>query len=68
MVKIPRVNRFECCGCSLCTLALPEVFRMSPEGVSEAYNFQNIKPKEIEKVMNDCPVNCIHWYEQNGNN
>lgn len=63
MTKIPRVNTYECAGCALCTIALPEVFRMVPEGKSEVYAIDKAEKTAIQKVMNDCPVGCVHWYD-----
>ncbi|MEA2069855.1 MAG: ferredoxin [Asgard group archaeon] len=64
MAKEPRVNVHECCGCGICVYALPEVFRLSPDGTAVAYSPESASKKEITKVINDCPVNCIHWYEK----
>lgn len=64
MAKIPRVNKYECCGCALCVYALPEVFRLNPDGYSEVIEDNTISAKEIQKVMDDCPVRCVHWYEK----
>ncbi len=62
MTQVPRINRHECCGCGLCTLTLPEVFRLIPEGISEVFAPTNAKHKEIQKVIDNCPVNCVHWF------
>ena len=61
--KIPRINQNECCGCGICAYALPEVFRLNPEGKSEAYAPDNAEKKKIQKVIDDCPVMAIHWYK-----
>jgi len=63
MTKIPRVNTFECTGCALCKYALPEVFRMTPEGISEVYASNKAEKTAIQKVMDDCPVSCVHWFD-----
>ncbi len=65
MIKVPRINRYECAGCGLCTLSLPEVFRLTPEGISEVYGPTNAKPAAVQKVIDDCPVNCVHWFKAN---
>lgn len=62
MTQVPRINRHECCGCGLCAIALSEVFRLTPEGISEAFAPTNAKPASIQKVIDNCPVNCVHWY------
>ena len=61
MGKVARVNRYECSGCSLCTIALPEVFRLTPEGIAEAYS-NDFDVKKVQTVIDDCPVMAIHWY------
>lgn len=63
MTKIPRVNSYECAGCGLCTFALSEVFRMTPEGISEVFAPEKAKKAAIQKVMDDCPVGAVHWYD-----
>ena len=63
MAKVPRVNPFECAGCALCTYALPEVFRLTPEGKSEVYGPDKAKKAVIQKVMDDCPVGAVHWFD-----
>lgn len=60
--KVPRVNKYECSGCALCAYALPEVFRITPEGFSEAYSTSGCTEKQIQKIMDNCPVNSIHWF------
>ncbi|MBN1328868.1 MAG: ferredoxin [Candidatus Heimdallarchaeota archaeon] len=62
--KIPRVNNSECCGCGLCTFALPDVFRLTPEGKSEVYAPEKADEKLVQKTIEDCPCMCIHWYRQ----
>jgi len=63
MTKIPRVNIHECAGCGLCSIALSAVFRMAPEGQSEVYTYDKAEKAAIQKVMNDCPVGCVYWYD-----
>ncbi|MHA1367059.1 MAG: ferredoxin [Candidatus Heimdallarchaeota archaeon] len=64
MVDIPRINRHECCGCRLCVYALPAVFRLTPEGISEVYATEGASKAEIQKVMDNCPISCVHWFKQ----
>jgi ferredoxin len=64
MVEVPRINRYECCGCRLCVYALPEVFRLTPDGISEVYAPEAASRADIQKVMDDCPIGCVHWYKQ----
>ncbi len=65
MVKIPRVNHYECAGCSLCVIALPEVFRLTPDGFSEVYAPNGANKDKVQKVMDNCPVGCVHWFDKN---
>jgi ferredoxin len=65
MSEIPRINQSECCGCGLCTYALPEVFRMTPEQKSEAFAPEKAEKNDIQKVIDDCPCMAIHWHNQN---
>jgi len=50
-----------CIGCGLCVSICPEVFQMSPEGVSKASGNAVDKKveKSAEKAMHDCPVDAI---------
>jgi ferredoxin len=64
LAKAPRVNKNECCGCGLCVQSLPSVFRLTPDGVSEVYASDGATKEEIQRVMDDCPVLCVHWVEQ----
>ncbi|NHJ49542.1 MAG: ferredoxin [Asgard group archaeon] len=61
--EVPRVNITECCGCGLCSIALPDVFRLTPESKSEAYAPDKADRKAIQKVIDDCPCCCIHWFK-----
>ena len=61
MARVPRVNKHECCGCCLCVWALPEVFRLTPDGFSEVYGPKAAPEEKIQKVIDDCPVLCVHW-------
>lgn len=63
MTKIPRINNYECAGCGLCTIALSEVFRMAPEGRSEVYAPNKAENTAIQKVIDNCPVGAVHWYD-----
>ena len=64
MAEVPRVNRSECCGCALCAYALPEVFRITPEGVSEAYAPENGTKNDIQKIIDNCPCMAILWFKK----
>jgi len=64
MVEVPRINMYECCGCCLCVLALPEVFRATPDGLAEVYAPEGAPKSEVQKIMDDCPIGCVHWYKK----
>ncbi len=65
MTQVPRINHRECCGCGLCALGLPEVFRMSPEGKCEAYAPMGSSRQEVQKIIDDCPCMAILWFNHN---
>ena len=49
-----------CIGCGLCVSTCPEVFRMTDEGVAEAY--QSPRPEDepcVQEAANGCPVSVI---------
>ena len=64
MAEVPRVKKWECCGCALCSYALPEVFRLTPEGKSEAYAPDSGSKEQIQKVIDNCPCMAINWYKK----
>ena len=64
MVEVPRINKWECCGCGLCTYALPEVFRLTPGSTSEVIASDKASRAEIQKVIDNCPCMAIKWYKQ----
>jgi ferredoxin len=63
MAKIPYVDQDECTGCGLCEETCPEVFRLNNDGMSEVYDPEGASEEEIQEVMDNCPVECIHWEE-----
>lgn len=49
-----------CISCGLCENICPEVFRIGPDGVAEAYN--DVTPEQEEKALEaqeSCPVSVI---------
>jgi ferredoxin len=55
------VDAKECTGCESCTAAVPNVFRMTVDGVAEVFNPQGDTEAAIQDAMEACPVSCIHW-------
>ena len=66
------IVRPECTGCELCTTTCPDVFEMAGDGLSTIKGGTNMGDN-VEKELDsegcareaaaDCPVNCIHLYE-----
>jgi ferredoxin len=57
----PYVDQDVCIGCELCVTTVPEVFRMTGDGVAEGYDPKGAATERIQEAMDLCPVNCIHW-------
>lgn len=66
------IVRPECSGCELCTQTCPDVFQMDPDGLSSLVGGKRIgdndeleldDPKCAQDAASDCPVNCIHVYD-----
>lgn len=64
MGKEPWVDREECIGCGTCVEDCPEVFRLDNDDKSECYNPSGATEEAIQTAMDDCPVQCIHWRDQ----
>ncbi len=61
MAKEVYVDQSECTGCELCVDTLPEVFEMTPDGVSKVKNPKGASEDKIQEVIDSCPAECIHW-------
>lgn len=59
--RISYVDQNECTGCEACVVVAPDVFRMTPDGLSEVYDPQGDGEEKIQEAMDGCPVSCIHW-------
>jgi len=66
------IVRSECSGCELCTQTCPELFQMAPDGLSTlpaGHRVGDNDEQELEEekcsrqACEDCPVTCIHLYE-----
>jgi ferredoxin len=54
------VDENECTGCEFCVDSLPEVFEMK-SNVSHVHNPAGAEEDKIQEVIDNCPVECIHW-------
>ena len=63
MAKVPVVDQDTCTGCELCMETAPNTFAMNDDGVSEVTNPQGDPEEDIQRAIDDCPVECIAWKE-----
>ncbi|MCP4136179.1 MAG: ferredoxin [bacterium] len=61
MSKELYIDPGECTGCEYCIDALPGVFRINSEGISEVHNSTGAGEDEIQEVIEGCPAECIYW-------
>ncbi len=59
MAAVLFVDGDRCTGCELCSDSLPDVFRITPDGVSEVYNNNVTSASELREVIESCPAECI---------
>jgi ferredoxin len=65
--KFPVINTDECIACGNCEAVCPEVFRLDEVlGHSEVINPHGAPGEKIQEAIDQCPVQCIHWQEENG--
>ncbi len=64
MARVPYVDEEECTGCELCVETCPEVFRMNEEELSEVYDPGGAAEDQIQEAIDNCPVECIHWRDE----
>lgn len=50
-----------CTGCEYCVQALPEVFIMNDRGASTVIRTDGVSRERIQRVIDNCPAECIHW-------
>jgi len=56
----------DCIACGNCGQACPEVFRLNESlGHSEVINPYGAAEDKIQEAIDQCPVQCIHWQEEN---
>jgi ferredoxin len=61
MAQKPYVDQDVCIACELCVNMLPEVFRMTDDGLAEVFDPEGASTEQIQEAIDSCPVNCIHW-------
>lgn len=66
------IVRPECSGCELCTQTCPDFFEMASDGFSTLKGGKRVGDNDeleledaacTKEAATDCPVNCIHVYE-----
>ena len=63
MAKEPEVDRDCCIGCGTCVALCPNVFQLKDDGKSDVVDPKGAGEGEIQKAVDSCPVQCIHWKE-----
>lgn len=58
------IDQDECIGCGACVDSCPDVFRMNDDNVAEVYNPEGASEEEIQEAIDSCPVECIHWEDE----
>jgi len=63
--RIPAIDVDECIACGNCEQVCPEVLRLNESlGHSEVINPHGAPEEKIQEAMDQCPVQCIHWQEE----
>ncbi len=64
MAKSVYVDAEECIGCGACVDSCPDVFAMTDDNVAEVISTDTASEEEIQDAIDACPVECIHWEDQ----
>lgn len=64
MAKSFYVDQEECIGCGACVDSCPDVFRMTEDNIAEVFNAEGASEEEVQDAMDACPVECIHWEDE----
>ena len=64
MAKSVYVDQEECIGCGNCVDSCPDVFAMTDDSVAEVASNYSASEEEIQEAIDICPVECIHWEDQ----
>ncbi|MGA7563251.1 MAG: ferredoxin [Desulfobaccales bacterium] len=63
--RLPIIMTEECIACGNCEQVCPEVFRLNESlGHSEVINPYGTAEDKIQEALDQCPVQCIHWQEE----
>jgi ferredoxin len=63
--RIPVIEKEECIACGNCEAVCPAVFRLNEAlGHSEVINPRGAPAEAIQQAIDECPVQCIHWQEE----
>jgi len=66
------IVRPECIGCEMCTRVCPEIFQMAADGLSSLIGGQRVGDNDEQDLeeqkcamdaCQECPVTCIHLFE-----
>jgi len=55
------IDAAECTGCEYCIDKLPSVFTLNSDGISTIVDQNGADEKAIQKVMDNCPAECMFW-------
>lgn len=67
MAKTAYIEFIKCVGCEACVEICPDIFRMNEdtgraEIITESMAENNMQ-ECIQRAINICPADCIHWNE-----
>jgi ferredoxin len=61
MPRKPYIAQEVCLSCCLCAETVPEAIRMNDDVLAEVFNPYGASEEQIQKAIDNCLVNCIHW-------
>lgn len=64
MKRVPVVELSDCILCEMCTDLCPTVFTLSENGYVQVEELSAYPEAEVDEVIKNCPVDCIHWSDQ----
>ena len=63
--RFPYIEEEECIACGTCEELCPEVFRLNEGlGFAQVINPGGGSEDKIQEAIDACPVQCIHWTNQ----
>lgn len=60
-MKEPVVDKDVCEGHAICVSIAPEVFELGDDGKSHVYDAGGASESDIQKAIDNCPVDAISW-------